>query len=130
MSVAAREASILADLLRRRARDTAGLAGLPQDFLAKVQPWIAGTWSMAAAPDLAYPQTRGERPADLEHTLNFVAALYRVAARDPDVHKLVVAVRHLARPNDVLHAPGLVDRVTAEMAAASPSTAALTPLAA
>jgi hypothetical protein len=40
MSVAAREASLLADLLRRRARDAEGLAGLPQDFLAEVQPWI------------------------------------------------------------------------------------------
>jgi 2-polyprenyl-6-methoxyphenol hydroxylase-like FAD-dependent oxidoreductase len=130
MSVAAREASILADLLRRPARDAKGLAGLPQDFLAKVQPWIAGTWSMAATPDLAYPQTRGERPADLDHTLNFTSALYRVAARDPDVHKLLVAVRHLARPNDALKEPGLVDRVRAEMAATSPPTAGLTTLAA
>jgi 2-polyprenyl-6-methoxyphenol hydroxylase-like FAD-dependent oxidoreductase len=130
MSVAAREASILTDLLRRRARDAEGLAGLPQDFLAEIQPWIAGAWSMSATPDLAYPQTRGERPADLERTLNFVSALYRVAARDPDIHKLLVAVRHLARPNEALHEPGLVDRVRAEMAAASPPSAELTTLAA
>jgi 2-polyprenyl-6-methoxyphenol hydroxylase-like FAD-dependent oxidoreductase len=130
MSVAAREASILADLLSRRARDAEGLGELPQDFLTEVQPWIAGTWSMAATPDLAYPQTRGDRPADLERTLNFVAALYRVAARDPDVHKLLVAVRHLARPNDALQERGLVDRVRAEMAAASAPSAELTTLAA
>jgi hypothetical protein len=130
MSVAAREASILAGLLRRRAGDAEGLAGLPQDFLAEVQPWVAGAWSMSASPDLAYPQARGERPADLEHTLNFVSALYRVAARDPDVHKLLVAVRHLARPNDALHEPGLAERVTAEMAAASSPTAELATLAA
>ena len=61
---------------------------------------------MSTTPDLAYPQTRGERPADLEHTLDFVAALDRVAARDPEVHELVVAVRHLARPDNALHEPG------------------------
>jgi 2-polyprenyl-6-methoxyphenol hydroxylase-like FAD-dependent oxidoreductase len=130
MSVAAREASILADLLRRRADDGEGLAGLPQDYLADVQPWIAGAWSMSATPDLASAQTRGERPADLGHTLDFVSVLHRVAARDPEVHELLVAVRHLARPNDALHEPGLADRVRAEMAAASPATAELPTLAA
>jgi hypothetical protein len=109
MSVAAREASILADLLRRRAGDAEGVAGMPQDYLAEVKPWIEGAWSMSATPDLAYPETRGERPADLEHTLNFVSALRRVAARDPEVHELLVAVRHLARPNDALHDPTLSD---------------------
>jgi 2-polyprenyl-6-methoxyphenol hydroxylase-like FAD-dependent oxidoreductase len=118
MSVAAREASILADLLRRRAGDGEGLAGLAQEYLAEVQPWIAGAWSMSTTPDLAYPQTRGERPADLEHTLEFVSALHRLAARDPEVHALLVAVRHLARPTSDLDDPALVERVKAEMAAA------------
>ena len=98
MSVAAREACILADLLARRARGAGDLAGLPQDFLAEVQPWLAGAWSMSTTPDLAYPQTRGGRPVDLEHTLGFVAALYRIAACDPAVHELLVEVHHLARP--------------------------------
>jgi 2-polyprenyl-6-methoxyphenol hydroxylase-like FAD-dependent oxidoreductase len=124
MSVAAREASLLADLLARRARAAPGLAGLPQDFLAEVQPWIAGAWSMATTPDLAYPQTRGERPADLQHALDFAGALQRVAARDPEVHQLLVAVRHLAKPGSALNEPELVERVRAEMAAL-PRTPAL-----
>jgi 2-polyprenyl-6-methoxyphenol hydroxylase-like FAD-dependent oxidoreductase len=130
MSVAAREASILADLLRRRAGAGVGLAGLPRAYLAEVRPWIAGAWSMSATPDLVYPQTRGVRPPDLERTLEFVSALYRVAARDPAVHELVVAVRHLARPNDALREPELVERVRAEMAAAAPATAGFASLAA
>ena len=130
MSVAAREASLLADLLERRARGAPGLAGLPQEYLAAVQPWIAGAWAMSTTPDLAYPQTCGERPADLERTLDFVAALARVAARDPEIHELVVAVRHLARPETDLHHPDLVARVKAEMAAASSPTAAFASLAA
>jgi hypothetical protein len=130
MSVAAREASLLADLLGRRARGAGGLAGLPQDFRAEVQPWIAGAWSMSTTPDLAYPETRGERPADLEHTLDFGAALLRIAARDPAVHELVVAVHHLARPEAALHKPGVARRVRAEMAAASSPAVELAPLAA
>jgi hypothetical protein len=81
---------------------------------------------MSATPDLAYPETRGERPADLEPTLDFVSALHRVGARNREVHELLVAVRHLVRPNSTLHDPRLVGRVKAEMAAASPSTAELT----
>jgi 2-polyprenyl-6-methoxyphenol hydroxylase-like FAD-dependent oxidoreductase len=130
MSVAAREAGVLAELLGRRARGAGGLPGLAQDFLAAVQPWIAAAWSMSATPDLAHPQSRGERPADLDHTLAFGAALCRVAARDPAVHEVVVAVRHLARPDAALHEPGLVARVRAEMAAGSPAVAAPAPLAA
>jgi 2-polyprenyl-6-methoxyphenol hydroxylase-like FAD-dependent oxidoreductase len=129
MSVAAREANILAELLRRRAGAAEGLAGLPREYLAAVQPWIAGAWSMSATPDLAYPETRGERPADLEHTLDFVAALHRLAARDRDVHELLVAVHHLARPDAALHDPELVARVRAELATAS-RTAQLATLAA
>jgi 2-polyprenyl-6-methoxyphenol hydroxylase-like FAD-dependent oxidoreductase len=120
MSVAAKEATILADLLRQRAGGLPGLAGLPQAYLAEIRPWLAGAWSMSTLPDLAYPQTRGERPDDLEDRLGFVSALFRIAARDPAVHRLLVEVRHLVRPPEALHEPGLVDRVRAEMAAALP----------
>jgi hypothetical protein len=63
---------------------------------------------------------RGERPPDLEPTLEFVTALHRLAARDPAIHALVVAVRQLARLPDALDAPDLVERVKAEMAAVPP----------
>ena len=123
MSVAATEASILASLLRRRADERAGLTGLEQEFLAEIRPWIAGAWSMSALPDLAFPQTRGERPADLEHALGATSALYRIAARDPEIHALVVEVRYLLRPASALQEPTLTSRVLAEMAAASAGTA-------
>jgi hypothetical protein len=56
--------------------------------------------------------------------------LHRVAAPDPEVHELLVAVHHLAGPHDALHDPDLVERVRAEMAAASPATPELATLAA
>ena len=130
MSVATREASILADLLRRRARGAEGLAGLPQDYLAEVQPWIAAAWAMSTTPDLAYPQTVGERPADLEHTLDFVAALARVAACDPEVHELAGRGPPPRTAGNALHEPVLVNRVRAEMAATAYPTAVLAKLAA
>ena len=121
MSVAAREAGILRQLLRRRARHALGLAALPQEFFAEVQPWIAGAWSMSAIPDLAHPQTIGDRPANLEHALAGVGALHRLAARDPDVHRLLVAAHQLELPSDLFDRPALASRVAAEMAAAGPS---------
>ena len=116
MSVAAREAAVLADLLARRARGAGDVVGLPQNFLAECQPWIAGAWSMSTAPDLAYPQTCGERPADLATcstaqppcfgsgrvTLGSTTSWSRSSPRTA---------------GDVLREPGLVDRVRAEMAA-------------
>ena len=90
-------------------------AGRP--FRARASPYLSQT----AVQSRAWPR--------FEHTLESVAALHRVAARDPEVHELLVAVHHLARPHDALHDPDLVDRVRAEMAAASP-IAELTALAA
>jgi hypothetical protein len=71
---------------------------------------------MSAVPDFIYPQTRGERPRDLEQRLNSLFALTRIATRDPAVWKLMSEVRHLLKPLAALEEPGLVRRVEAEMA--------------
>jgi hypothetical protein len=65
---------------------------------------------------LAFPSARGDRPADLEHTLQFTAALSRLAARDEAVQRLLVEVWNMIEPRSVLHDPKLVRRVEAEMA--------------
>ena len=71
---------------------------------------------MSALPDLALPETRGERPAELGAMLQFGAALAELAARDPEVHKLDAEVRQLMRPMSDLTEPALVQRVLALMA--------------
>jgi 2-polyprenyl-6-methoxyphenol hydroxylase-like FAD-dependent oxidoreductase len=116
MAVAAQEAVVLKDLLQRRVGEKRPLAGLEQAFIAGVQPMIAAAWSMAAIPDFAHSETTGERPADLENSLRFGAALMRVAARDPAVHRVAMAVRNLIEPPSALRDPELVRRVQAEMA--------------
>jgi hypothetical protein len=76
---------------------------------------IEGTWSMSAVRDFIYPETRGERPADLERARGFHAALTRIAARDPDVHRLMIGVRNLMIPAAALHEPDIARRVQTEM---------------
>jgi 2-polyprenyl-6-methoxyphenol hydroxylase-like FAD-dependent oxidoreductase len=116
MTVAAREAILLSDLLAARATERDPLAGLGPLFLAEAKPLIETPWTMAALPDLAFPSARGDRPADLEHTLQFTAALSRLAARDEAVQRLLVEVWNMIEPRSVLHDPKLVRRVEAEMA--------------
>ena len=80
MSVAAREASLLFDLLGRFDNDL--LSTLAPDFLAKAEKLVGEPWAMSAIPDFIYPETTGVRPEDLEKRLNFQKGLGQLAARD------------------------------------------------
>ncbi len=114
MSVAAKEASLLHRLIASRQAEPDPLAGLGQRFFADAKPLIETAWMMAAIPDFAYPNTRGIRPDDLDHSLHFARALSRIAARDEAVQRLVVEVWNLLKPRSVYQQ--LVPRVEAEMA--------------
>jgi hypothetical protein len=122
MSVAALEACALRRLLERLAGDRLGedsnpIAGLAPAFFAEVQTLIETPWSVATL-DFAFPDTKGQRPADFETTLKFGIALTRLAAEDADVHKLTAEVQNLLRPRSVYRDPALVRRVLAKMAEA------------
>jgi hypothetical protein len=114
MSVAALEACLLQRLLEG---DSNPIAGLAPAFFAEVQTLIETPWSVAIL-DFVFPDTRGQRPADFETTLKFGIALTRLAAEDPDVHKLTVEVQHLLRTRSVYRDPALVQRLLAKMAEA------------
>jgi 2-polyprenyl-6-methoxyphenol hydroxylase-like FAD-dependent oxidoreductase len=118
MTVAAMEACLLHRLLGARASEQNPFAGLGKAFLAEAKPLIETPWTMAAIPDFAFPDTRGERPADLENSLRFAQALSRVAARDEAVQKLTVEVWHLLKPQSALQDPAIMRQVEAEMAEA------------
>jgi hypothetical protein len=132
MSVAALEACLLQRLLDRLAGDRLGgdrlgvdrlgvdsdpIAGLAPAFFAEIQTLIETPWSVATL-DFVFPDTRGQRPADFEITLKFGIALTRLAAEDPDVHKLTAEVQNLLKPRSVYRDPALVQRVLAKMAEA------------
>jgi hypothetical protein len=114
MTVAVQQASLLHRLLGTSTeRDP--LARLSKSFLSEAALLVADAWAMSAIPDLIYPQTRGERPADLDRVLGFASALSRVAAGDAAVHKLMFEVQHLLKPRRVYRDPILMEKVTAEM---------------
>ena len=114
MSVAAQEAVLLRRVLG--SGDGNPLPTLARRFFVEASELIETPWVSAAIPDFAFPQTGGERPADLERMLKFGNALTRLAADDPAVHKLTVEVRHLLKPRSVLRDPDLVGRVEHIMA--------------
>jgi 2-polyprenyl-6-methoxyphenol hydroxylase-like FAD-dependent oxidoreductase len=114
MTLALQEANLLSDLLRTL--DGNSLATLTPTFLTKAETLIADPWAMSAIPDFIYPETTGERPADLEDRLNFQRALGRLAVRDKEVLELVTDIRHLLKPLSLLDGPSIVGRVKEEIA--------------
>jgi 2-polyprenyl-6-methoxyphenol hydroxylase-like FAD-dependent oxidoreductase len=119
MSVAALEACLLRKLLEKLGDDSNPIASLAPTFFAEVQAVIETPWSVAML-DFAFPDTRGQRPADFEATLRFGIALTQLAAEDPAVHKLTAEVQNLLKPRSVYREPALVQRVLAKMAEGNP----------
>jgi len=117
MSVAAMEACLLRRLLDSPAADGDPIAALAPAFFAEVQALIETPWSIAML-DFAFPDTRGQRPADFEITLRFSRALTQLAAEDPEIHRLTAEVQNLLKPRSVYRDPNLVQRVLAKMAEA------------
>jgi 2-polyprenyl-6-methoxyphenol hydroxylase-like FAD-dependent oxidoreductase len=118
MSVAAQEAVLLRRLLLNLEEKADPLAQLAPAFFAEARALIETPWALAAIPDFVFPRTEGERPPDFERTREFGAALTLLAARDANVHKLMVEVEHLLKPRSVLRKPDLLERVRAVMAEA------------
>lgn len=119
MSVAAQEAVLLRRLLVQSRGASDPLAMLAPTFLAEVNTLLDTPWIMAATPDFLFPATVGQRPSDLQRNLRFAAALTRLAARKPDVHKLMVEVQNLVKPRSVYRRPMFMARILLEMAKGS-----------
>ena len=110
MSVAAQEAVILDRLLA----EDVPMERLARDFFAAIQDTIATPWGVAVS-DFVYPATRGVRPADLAQRLQYGMALTKLAAQDPEVHRLTVEVSQLLKPQAALREPALAARVMSLM---------------
>ena len=118
MSVAAQECCVLAGLIESRRWRIDPLDGLAEAFLTEIQPLLETPWSHAIS-DLAYPQTRGERPPDLKQRLSYGRALLQLAAADPEVDMALSEVRALLKPFSALSEPKLACRVEALLAEAA-----------
>jgi hypothetical protein len=103
----------LQQLLRARATASQGLDGLARSFFPQAAEIILTPWTLAGNQDLAYPQTQGERPADLEEGVQYFAALDALTAEDVEVYRLLFEVFNLAKPWSALHAEPLRSRALA-----------------
>jgi 2-polyprenyl-6-methoxyphenol hydroxylase-like FAD-dependent oxidoreductase len=117
MTVAAQEAILLRRLLGETSDATEPTPRLAADFFAGVESILETPWAMSALPDLVFPNATGDRPSDFAQTLQFGAAVTRLAAREPDAHKIMVEVANLLRPRSAYREPDLMRRVLAEMTA-------------
>jgi 2-polyprenyl-6-methoxyphenol hydroxylase-like FAD-dependent oxidoreductase len=110
MSVAAQEACLLRDLLGLPSPAGDPLPGLAKIFFEKIPALIETPWNVATF-DFMHPATRGQRPADFETRIKFAVAVTKLAADDPDVHRLTAEVQHLLKPRSVYRDPALLQRV-------------------
>ena len=110
MSVASQEAVILDRLLT----EGVPMERLACDFFAAIQSTIATPWGVAVS-DFVYPATRGVRPADIAQRLQYGVALTKLAAQDPEVHRLTAEVSQLLKPQTALRDPALTARVMSLM---------------
>jgi len=119
MSAAARQASLLGEVLSEATTTPDGLTGLARAFFARAAQLNSTPWNLAAGFDFAFSQTRGERPQDLPQRARYFAALDALQSDDCELQRLVAEVFHLMRPLSVLQEEPLCSRVLARMQAAS-----------
>jgi len=114
MSSAAKQARLLQDVLGRAAAEPDAIAALQTGFMAEVASVLGTPWSMSTSADLAFPATRGERPENFEEARQFEAALFRAAIADPVVHRALMEVAQLLRPQSLLQEPEIMRRIEAD----------------
>jgi 2-polyprenyl-6-methoxyphenol hydroxylase-like FAD-dependent oxidoreductase len=118
MSAAAKQARLLQVVLGRAAAEPDPLAAAQAGFMAEVESVLQAPWSMSTSADLVFPATRGERPEDFEQRRQFEAALFRAVVADPVVHRAMIEVGQLLRPQGLLHEPHIKQRIEAVSAKA------------
>jgi 2-polyprenyl-6-methoxyphenol hydroxylase-like FAD-dependent oxidoreductase len=113
MSSAAKQARLLQDVLSRAAAEPDPIAAVQAGFMAEVASVLETPWIMSTGADLAFPQTRGQRPDNFAEAREFEAALFRTAVADPVVHRALLEVAHLLQPQSLLQEPDIIRRIEA-----------------
>ena len=113
MSSAGKQALLLEDVLSRAVADPDPIAAVQAGFMAEVASVLETPWTMSTSADLAFPQTRGERPDNFAQAREFEAALFRAAVADPVVHRAMLEVAQLLQPQSLLQEPDIMRRIEA-----------------
>ncbi len=95
--------------------DVVILEGLAPTFFERAAELNSTPWNPAAGFDVAFPQTRGERPPGVQERARYFAALDRLQVDDREVQRLVAEVFHLLRPLSALQEEPLRSRALARM---------------
>jgi hypothetical protein len=111
MSATALQARALQQTLSERVAQSRGLAGIASSFFSTVAEINSTPWLLASSFDFAYPQTRGERPPDVEQRALYFAVVDQLQREDPAVQRLVTEVFQLLRPASALQEEPLRSRV-------------------
>ena len=119
MSVAAKEAVLLRQILDGLSDQPDPLNDLVSKFLGRLDTVLADPWAVAAQ-DYVYEHLASMRPPKFAEQLKFQAALTRLAAEDPAVHKLMTEVSQLLRPSSVPRESPIAERLARAIQAASP----------
>jgi hypothetical protein len=102
-------------LLSTAAGESDPLGWLQSMNFQKLAAVLDAPWSVAVS-DLIYPETTGTRPEHFEQSMKFSAGILRLAAQDPEVHKLMTEVQQLLKPPSIFNDPDLRQRVAQWMA--------------
>lgn len=113
MSVAAGHAVALRDALAA-GQGLDGLAGL---YLPRAMECSAQAWRLAGMMDLEYPQTRGERPSDLEKILLGMETMRRAATRHLEVQRLRFEISNMVKPDSAARRGPAARLIAAELRA-------------
>jgi 2-polyprenyl-6-methoxyphenol hydroxylase-like FAD-dependent oxidoreductase len=119
MSSAGKQALLLQDVLSRAAADPDPIAAAQEGFMTEVASVLETPWTMSTSADLAFPQTRGQRPDNFTEAREFEAALFRAAVADPAVHRAMIEVAQLLQPRQRLREPDIMQRIEAVPAKAA-----------
>ncbi len=102
MTIAALHAEILDDALSRQAASCGELASLSRDYVKAAVQTSTTAWHTAVNIDFSYPETKGDRPADLRTQQRFRRALREMMETDPELHRQAIQVQQMLRPGSVL----------------------------
>ena len=119
MSSAAKQACLLQDVLPRAVAEPDPIAAAQAEFMTGVTSVLETPWTMSTSADLAFPQTRGERPDNFAQAREFEAALVRAATVDPVVHRAMLEVAQLLQSHSLLREPEIMRRIEAVPARAA-----------
>ncbi|MER7348259.1 FAD-dependent monooxygenase [Streptomyces aurantiacus] len=109
LTVAALEAELLGDLLRRRRTGSSGLDGLSRAYQRAAARAIQVPWTLATSSDLMWAPTGQPLSARFAHWYN--RHVFALAVHDPGVWARFVRVLNMTAPPSLLLRPGVVAKV-------------------